>query len=65
MAFPVEGWSGSVAVTMGQAKINGPVNVSVYGNGDENIALKQAQSALSLDEDGAKWSSVGKTDSVV
>lgn len=64
MAFPVEGWSGSAAVTLNQAT-DGSLDISVYGEADVSKAKAQALAALSLDEDGSDWKNVGEKDAVV
>lgn len=61
MAFSVEGWSGSAAVTFTQ-KADDSLVIRVYGDGDHHKAKEQALAALSLDEDGVAWAEVGKRD---
>jgi len=61
MAFPVEGWTGSAAVTLRQ-EADGSVNVAARGQGDAERAVQQALAALSLDEDGSQWPEVGGRD---
>jgi hypothetical protein len=48
MCFPVEGWSGSAAVTLHQCP-DGSIDIATYGTGDEASATTQALSAISLD----------------
>lgn len=65
MAFPVEGWQESAAVTLKQ---NDDKSVAVTVYGSKNIAEKardQALSALSLDEDGSGWHQVGNRDTTL
>jgi len=67
MAFPVEGWHGSVAVTLTQLP-DGTLRGKVYGTEDAKIADQakwQALTALSLDEDGSDWPVVGKRDKFI
>lgn len=65
MAFPVEGWRNSAAVTLqqhGSSSISG----EVFGAGeDAGIAWQQALAALSLDSDAAGWHEVGQRDPVI
>jgi DNA-3-methyladenine glycosylase II len=67
MAFPVEGWSGSAAVTLRQSddavvhlKVHPPTAVV-----DVAQAHTQALAALSLDEDGSGWPEIGTRDPVI
>lgn len=64
MVFPVEGWQGSAAVTLKQQK-NGSIDIKVYGNVDQQAATAQALAAISLDEDGSDWPSIGKRDPII
>jgi 3-methyladenine DNA glycosylase/8-oxoguanine DNA glycosylase len=64
MAFPVEGWSGSAAVTLTQDR-NGSVHLVVFGEADQDRARRQALAALSLDEDGSGWPAIGERDDVL
>ena len=61
MAFPVEGWTHSAAVTLRQEqdKIQG----RVYGGAGP--AWEQALAVLSLDEDGTGYPAVGERDPVI
>jgi DNA-3-methyladenine glycosylase II len=61
MAFPVEGWSGSAAVTLRQEE-DGSVRVAAYGRASAERAVQQALAAMSLDEDGSLWPRVGERD---
>lgn len=64
MAFPIEGWSGSAAVTLTQTAAD-KLEIAVYGTGDKDAALKQALASMSLDEDGIGWESIGKSDTFI
>jgi len=65
MAFPVEGWHGSAAVTLRQDQ-SGELEGAVYGSPDVwEEAQRQALAAMSLDEDGSDWPSVGARDAFV
>jgi len=66
MAFPVEGWQGSVAVRLRQDG-TGTVVGSVHGVGgvDLDAGWRQALSVLSLDVDGNGYPDVGRRDPVV
>ncbi len=64
MAFPVEGWQESAAVTLTQ-KDDGRLELHVYGAKDTDKAKQQALAAMSLDEDGSGWKDVGKRDEFV
>lgn len=64
MTFPVEDWSGSVAVTLKQSAKD-KLEVTVYGSGNADVALQQALAAMSLDEDGSGWEAVGKKDTFI
>jgi DNA-3-methyladenine glycosylase II len=66
MAFPVEGWQGSVAVRLRQDGA-GVVVGSVDGVGgvDLDAGWRQALSVLSLDIDGRGYPDVGRRDDVV
>jgi DNA-3-methyladenine glycosylase II len=66
MAFPVEGWQGSVAVRLRQ-DATGAVVGSVHGaNGvDLDAGWRQALSVLSLDVDGSGFPDVGRRDDVI
>src|SRR3954469_24813225 len=66
MAFPVEGWQGSVAVRLRQDE-TGTVVGSVHGVAgvDLDAGWRQALSFLSLDADGNGYPDVGRRDPVV
>lgn len=64
MCFPVEGWTQSAAVTFSQ-RMDGTLDIHVYGTLDSVRAEQQALSALSLDEDGSEWMDTGKQDDVI
>lgn len=64
MAFPVEGGSGSAAVTLRQ-EADGSLSVAAYGTGDAERAMRQALAVMSLDEDGSGWPEVGRRDEVL
>jgi DNA-3-methyladenine glycosylase II len=67
MAFPVEGWQGSVAVRLrqdGAGVVVGSVVGSVHGV-DLDAGWRQALSVLSLDVDGRGYPDVGRRDDVV
>lgn len=61
MTFPVEDWSGSVAVTLKQIA-DDKLEVAVHGKGNSALGLQQALAAISLDEDGSGWEATGKQD---
>lgn len=65
MAFPVEGWSGSAAMTLEQ--IGPTVRGGVYSEPgvDPHQARDQGLAAVSLDQDGAGWPAVGHRDEVI
>lgn len=63
MAFPVEGWQSSAAVTIKQNN-DKSLLLTVYGEQPEK-ARDQALAALSLDEDGNGWQAIGKKDPVL
>ncbi len=65
MAFPVEGWRSSAAVTLQQ---HGSSHISgeVFGAGeDTERAWRQALAVLSLDSTAAGWQEVGQRDAVI
>lgn len=65
MAFPVEGWQGSAAVTLRQDP-SGGLEGGIHGPPDVwERARQQALAAMSLDEDGGSWSAVGTRDALV
>ncbi len=64
MAFPIEGWRGSAAVTLRQ-QANGALDITVYGSVDHEAARDQALAAMSADEDGRGWPIVGQRDAFV
>jgi hypothetical protein len=65
MAFPVEGWRGSCAVSLKQDK-SGRLEGEVLGPHILHPRAKeQALASLSLDIDGEKWPQVGKNDNVI
>jgi DNA-3-methyladenine glycosylase II len=64
MAFPVEGWAGSVAVDVHQAP-DGIVRVRLDGPADVEAVRTQVARSLSLDHDGTGWPLVGKRDAVI
>ena len=67
MAFPVEGWRGSVVVDAWQVD-GGPLEAAIAGStGDIDLATVQTQAArsLSLDHDGRGWPEVGRRDPVI
>ncbi|HEX7588888.1 MAG TPA: DNA-3-methyladenine glycosylase 2 family protein, partial [Anaerolineae bacterium] len=65
MAFPVEGWEGSAAVTLQQSN-DGRLVGHVYGPaGVVEKAKSQALACLSLDVAGEAWPEVGKRDPVI
>jgi len=61
MAFPVEGWTHSAAVTLRQRKDK--IEGQVYGGA--GAAWEQALSVLSLDTDGTGFPAVGERDPVI
>jgi DNA-3-methyladenine glycosylase II len=66
MAFPVEGWTHSAAVTLRQrddTTIEGEVVGEVTGGGAR--AWQQALAVLSLDSDGSGYAEVGERDPVI
>lgn len=64
MAFPVEDWRGSAAVTLTQLQ-DGSLYGKVYGMISDERAKEQALAAMSLDEDGTDWPAVGERDSFI
>ncbi len=64
MAFPVEGWKSSAAVTLTQLP-DRSLRGKVYGATDPEVAKRQALAAMSLDEDGSGWEAVGKRDPAI
>ena len=65
MAFPVEGWHGSAAVTLRQAA-DGKIIGQVYGPAAiSEKARSQALAALSLDVSAEEWPQVGRRDPVI
>jgi DNA-3-methyladenine glycosylase II len=64
MAFPVEGWARSAAVSLRQLQ-DGWLEVTSYGTADVEPARQQALAALSLDQDGSGWADVGKRDEFI
>jgi DNA-3-methyladenine glycosylase II len=64
MAFPVEGWAGSVAVDVRQTR-DGIVRGRLDGPADVAAARAQVARCLSLDHDGAGWPLVGERDPVI
>lgn len=64
MAFPVEGWKGSVAVTLTQLS-DSTLRGKIYGTTDGEQAKQQALAALSLDEDATDWPDVGTRDAFI
>jgi DNA-3-methyladenine glycosylase II len=65
IAFPVEGWHGSSAVTLRQSA-NGRILGDVYGPAAiTQKAQSQALAYLSLDIDGDGWPKVGDRDPVI
>ncbi len=64
LAFPVEGWQGSAAVTLRQ-KPDGSLLGEVYGPAELcQKAEQQALAYLSLDIDGSGWPELGRRDPV-
>ena len=61
IAFPVEGWTHSAAVTLRQEKDK--IQGRVYGGAE--AAWGQALAVLSLDEDGTGYPAVGERDPVI
>ncbi|MFL5680848.1 MAG: DNA-3-methyladenine glycosylase family protein [Chloroflexota bacterium] len=66
MAFPVEGWDGSVAIDVAQEP-DGTISADVAATGhvDLEVIQRQAARSLSLDHDGAGWVDVGRRDPVI
>ena len=65
MAFPVEGWKGSAAVTIWQ-NAKGQINGRIHGPEETfEKAQQQALACLSLDIPAEDWSLVGKRDAVI
>jgi DNA-3-methyladenine glycosylase II len=64
MAFPVEGWQGSVAVDVRQLP-SGIVQCRFDGSGEVDDVRKQVARCLSLDHDGTGWPAVGERDPVI
>jgi DNA-3-methyladenine glycosylase II len=62
MAFPVEGWTHSAAVTLRQ--VDGAVVGDVIG-ADPDAAWRQALAVLSLDVDGSGYAEVGERDPII
>src|SRR3954469_21458015 len=66
MAFPVEGWQGSVAVRLRQDGTGAMVGrVDGAGGADLDAGWRQALAVLSLDADGSGYPDVGRRDPVV
>jgi DNA-3-methyladenine glycosylase II len=66
MAFPVEGWQGSVAVRLRQNRAGVLVGrVDGVGGADLDAGWRQALAVLSLDADGGGYPDVGRRDDVV
>jgi DNA-3-methyladenine glycosylase II len=66
MAFPVEGWQGSVAVRLRQDRTGVVVGrVAGVGGADLDAGWRQALAVLSLDADGSGYPDVGRRDDVV
>ena len=68
MAFPVEGWSHSAAVTVrqtGPQTIEGTVHGPAAGSDDHDRAWDQAMAALSLDYDATGYAEIGDRDPVI
>ena len=61
MTFPVEGWTGSVAVNVWQTG-DGQVHGEIAGDGDPAQVERQVARSLSLDHDGAGWAEIGARD---
>ena len=64
MAFPVEGWEDSAAVSLRQ-EADGRVRGEVHGARRQEAAWRQALAALSLDVDGTGYAAVGERDPVI
>ena len=65
MAFPVEGWEGSAAVSLRQ-EANGKIVGQAYGAAEiSEKAKRQALASLSLDIAAEDWPEVGKRDGVI
>lgn len=64
MAFPVEGWQSSAAVTLTQLA-DGALRGSVYGTKESEQVEQQALAAMSLDEDATNWPKVGERDAFI
>jgi DNA-3-methyladenine glycosylase II len=65
IAFPVEGWQTSAAVTV-KRTADGSITATVHGAGDHaEQAWRQVQTALSLDIDGTGFPDVGTRDPIV
>jgi DNA-3-methyladenine glycosylase II len=65
MAFPVEGWQASAAVTLRQ-EADGKIAGQVYAPAEiSEKARSQALAALSLDVPAEEWPDVGKRDPVI
>lgn len=65
MAFPVEGWEGSAAVSLRQ-EANGKIVGQVHGAAEiSEKAKSQALASLSLDIAAEDWPEVGKRDAVI
>jgi len=66
MAFPVEGWQGSVAVRLRQDPTGAVVGrVDGMGAADLDAGWRQALSVLSLDADGSGYPDAGRRDHVL
>jgi DNA-3-methyladenine glycosylase II len=65
MAFPVEGWQTSAAVTLHQLA-GGTISGEVHGAGEyAEKARQQALAACSLDSPASDWPAVGQRDPVI
>ncbi len=65
MAFPVEGWHTSAAVTL-QQLAGGTISGDVYGAGTyAEQAWQQALASISLDDPATDWHEVGQRDPVI
>ena len=66
IAFPVEGWAGSAAVSVSQAD-DGVVHTraTTTGNPDMGTIRRQVARCLSLDHDAGGWPEVGARDPVI
>ena len=65
LAFAADATGAPVGVELRQAEPDGPVEVTVHGDGEPDTVAAQVARIVSLDVDAAPWAALGEADAVL